>query len=266
MSSRLSVPHRVVNLSEVDGRVVAKHATKHVVAESTVKIKINGEDFVSLLCLPVNPAELALGFLFNEGRIEKKEDLYDVEVMDEASGHLVLVRCAEGGICTGSGVRKVTTTSAKGITLRESAISSSILQKSKPIPVSHIWRLMKEFSRRSSLHEEVGGVHSALFHHPTGEVFREDIGRHNCLDRIAGNLLADGRLDQCPEGLLLSSGRISTEMLSKALRMKIPVYVSRTTPTAAVVELAVKHKLAVLGYVRNATGVVYTGMDRILFE
>ena len=121
---------------------------------------------------------------------------------------------------------------------------------------------MGELQRRSDLYRETGGTHNASL--ADGEktlCFRTDIGRHNAVDMLGGwALLADVVLDRT---LLLTTGRISSEILVKALRMGVPVVVSRSAPTALALELARDLGVTIVGYARGAKFNVYTHPERI---
>ena len=122
---------------------------------------------------------------------------------------------------------------------------------------------MKEFEHQSEIHARVGGVHSVLFRHPDFSVFNEDIGRHNCFDKITGVLLKKDKMALVNAGLLFVSGRVSSEIMAKIIRLGAPVLVSRSTPTAAAVMLAREYNVTLLGYVRRESGFVYSGEERL---
>ena len=107
------------------------------------------------------------------------------------------------------------------------------------------------------------GIHTAALADPDGLVLvTEDIGRHNTLDKLYGRCLQDGI---ATEGrILLASGRISAEMLSKAARMQTPIVVSRSSPTTLSIALAAAWNVTLVGYVRRDSLTVYTGASRVL--
>jgi FdhD protein len=123
--------------------------------------------------------------------------------------------------------------------------------------------LIHKLFESQDLYRQVGGVHtSALSDGNEILVMAEDIGRHNTLDKIAGRCLIEG-IDPSG-GLLLSTGRISSEMLQKAARLRIAVVISRTSPTSLSVQLADRLGITLIGYARRGTFNVYTHPERVL--
>jgi FdhD protein len=123
--------------------------------------------------------------------------------------------------------------------------------------------LMKQLNDRAELYKFCGGVHtSALGNKDNVLVVAEDIGRHNTLDKIMGECLLTKLSTQ--DKVLLTTGRISSEMLSKAARMETPVVVSRSSPTDRSIALAKEMGITLIGYVRGSRLSVYTHNERVL--
>ncbi|MDA8124222.1 MAG: formate dehydrogenase accessory sulfurtransferase FdhD [Deltaproteobacteria bacterium] len=237
---------------------------KRVISEISLKIFINGTEYASLLCLNQLTEELALGFLYSEGVIDRREDVASIAYNERLFA--VSIRLAPGkSVERCESLRSVTSGCGKCFTYINPLKDDKYLSvaSTERFELNSILRSMGEFERRSQLFREVGGAHSVLFLHDQFPVFNEDIGRHNCFDKIAGVLLRSDKMHLVEKGILFVSGRVSSEIITKVIRLGVPVLVSRATPTAAAVALAVKYNVTLLGYVRSAGGYVYSGEERL---
>jgi FdhD protein len=130
------------------------------------------------------------------------------------------------------------------------------------ISPSKVLSLMKQFQEQMELYRMSGGIHSAALSDSRKILVQaEDIGRHNTLDKIMGECLL--RKLSVPDGILLTSGRVSSEMLIKASKMRVPVVVSRTSPTERAVTLARDINITLIGYARGSRLSVYAHPERL---
>ena len=220
------------------GRLREQAAVRKVITETALRLYVDNEHTTTFCCLNEFTEELALGYLYTSGRIDS------LEAVSVVSGTQEELRLELTGV---------------------PPVPAELppLEEGFGIAMSRVWRLMRVFVRRSAIFASSGGVHSALLCHDEFQLFNEDIGRHNCVDKIAGRLLGSGRLDNAAQAVLLTSGRVTVEIMTKLLRLGIPVLVSRTTPTAQAVSLARSRNITLLGYVRGSRAVVYAGRERI---
>lgn len=239
-------------------------AEKRVIGEISLKIYINGTEYASLLCLNQLTEELALGFLYSEGVIDTVGDVASISYNERLFA--VMINLVPGkSVEKCESLRSVTSGCGKCFTY------INPLKHEKFLPVANqdrfslrdILDAMKDFERQSEVYKTVGGVHSVLFRQEAFSVFNEDIGRHNCFDKIAGVLLRNNKMDLVGHGMMFVSGRVSSEIITKVIRLGVPVLVSRSTPTAAAVNLAREYNVTLLGYVRNGSGFVYAGEERL---
>jgi FdhD protein len=242
-----------------------RNVEKDVIGEISLKIYINGTEYASLLCLNQLTEELAIGFLYSEGVIDTFRDIVSITYNERLFA--VIIDLAVGkSVDKCESLRSVTSGCGKCFTYINPLKHDKFLTVPDQTKFSlrKILQAMKEFERRSELYRAIGGVHSVLFHHDEFSVFNEDIGRHNCFDKIAGVLLRNDQMTIAGEGMLFVSGRVSSEIITKVIRMGVPVLVSRSTPTAAAVNLAREYNVTLLGYVRSNSGYVYSGENRLI--
>jgi FdhD protein len=165
--------------------------------------------------------------------------------------------------------RMVTTTSACGVCGRQSIedliCSIRAIDSSWSVPRSVISMLPDRLRAAQSAFDETGGLHAAGLFDRAGTLMAvaEDVGRHNAVDKVKGEALLRGIPTE--DRLLISTGRISSEMLLKAVRMGVPVVASRTSPTEMAVALAEQLGVTVCGYVRSDALNVYAG-DAVLAQ
>lgn len=238
---------------------------KSVIGEISLKIYINGTEYASLLCLNQLTEELALGFLYSEGVIDTIDEVASITYNERLFA--VMIDLAPGrSVEKCESLRSVTSGCGKCFTYINPLKDEKFLTVSSQdrFPLRDILRSMKEFERRSEIYKAIGGVHSVLFQHDEFSVFNEDIGRHNCFDKIAGVLLKNDKMNLVGNGIMFVSGRVSSEIITKVIRLGVPVLVSRSTPTAAAVNLARKYNVTLLGYVRSSAGFVYSGEERLM--
>jgi len=239
--------------------------SKKVIAEISLKVIVNGLELVSVLCLNQYQEELALGFLYNEGVINSWSDIENISFNDKMLA--VIINLKAGVIIDRQeSLRSITSGCGKCYTyinpLKQSQYK--IVESSATYSINTILNLMNDFVTRSNIYIDVGGVHSVLLHTVNYEVLIEDIGRHNCFDKITGLMLKENKLDIFGQAIVFVSGRISSEIMTKIIRMGVPVLVSKSTPTTAAVKLAQQHNVTLLGYVRASGGYIYSCPERLI--
>lgn len=265
MDERLFATFDVKEIVTDDGVTLLQDRVKDVIGEISLKIYINGTEYASLLCLNQLTEELALGFLYSEGVIDAIDDVAEITYNERLFA--VMINLAPGrSVEKCESLRSVTSGCGKCFTY------INPLKHEKFLPVAtqdkysmrDILTAMKDFERQSEIYKSVGGVHSVLFRHADFSVFNEDIGRHNCFDKIGGVLLKNNKMTLVETGMLFVSGRVSSEIITKVIRLGVPVLVSRSTPTTAAVNLAREYNVTLLGYVRQNSGFVYSGEARLI--
>ncbi len=237
----------------------ARQVEGGVIDESLLSIYVNGESLATMMCSPLQLEALTVGFLYNEGLIDSAAEIGLLQLNQTRSVADVILTRDDPQLPR----RMILTTGCGG------GVTGQVLSQSYPALESDfvtspavISRLMRQLQGAARLYNAVRGVHTAVLGDETGLlVSAEDVGRHNAVDKVAGQALLDGI--ETRDRILLTSGRISSEMLGKARRMGLPVVASRTAPTSITVELAEAWKLCVIGYVRQGGMRVYTGGWRL---
>lgn len=236
-----------------------------VVKEAPLTIFLNREELVTLLCTPHDLRYLAIGFLATEGFIKKREDIEDISLDEEkgiiritAKDTLELAKKAFTKRMITSGCGKGTLFHSIGDTLGCGIVQSGI----KNIQHTEIFNLMHKFQRCSTLFRETGGLHScAICKDRTILKFNEDIGRHNALDKVLGECFLEGI--SMNDKLVLTSGRVSSEILIKGAKWGISIIISRGAPTNLAIKLAERLGITLIGFVRGQRMNIYTHSERV---
>ncbi|MBM3149398.1 MAG: formate dehydrogenase accessory sulfurtransferase FdhD [Chloroflexi bacterium] len=238
-----------------------------VVREFPLTVFLDGQELVTLLCSPTNIKYLAVGFLFSEGLIHGKDDIRDI-VVDRQKG-VVHVETAGGKELARELLfkRMITSGCGRGATFYNVAdVQGKVKVESRTtISASEIFALVKDFQHRSQVFRATGGVHSAaLCDTKNILVFSEDIGRHNAIDKIFGECL----LNDIPieDRIIVTSGRVSSEILLKVNKRNIPILISKSAPTDQGVKLAKNLGVTLVGFVRGKKMNVYAHEWRIVSD
>jgi len=251
---------RLVRITESGGEEVRDI----VVRECPLTVVLNGIELVTLLCTPTKLKELAVGFLYSEGLLKRREDLKRVTV-DRKRG-VAWVESKGDKKVTGEQLsrRYITTGCGRGTSFSLGDLRGAPKVKSKmKVASSAILNLMKDFQERSEIHRMTGGVHNAaLCDKKNILLFSEDVGRHSAIDKILGESLLKGL--PMKNRLLMTSGRTSSDILLKAARAGIPIVVSKSAPTDVGVKLAEAFGITLIGFVRGSRMNVYSNGWRVV--
>ena len=235
-----------------------------VVREIPVTLRLNGRELITLLASDDALDFLAAGFLKAEGFVSRREDIVAITV--DPRGESVDVEATGVDPLAEQLLerRAVTSGCGKGTTFTHAvdALQARQAPAGPQVSASQIRLLMHGLLRGSELYREAGGVHSAALA-TAGEIvlFRDDIGRHNAVDKIHGECFL--RDIAVADKLLLTTGRISSEILVKAAKLGVAILVSRSSPTDLALELAERTGITVVGQVRGGGLTIYTGEERV---
>jgi len=241
-----------------------------VISEVPLTIFFNGYEVVTLLTTGDHLGHLAVGFLSSEGLLRSREEINSLEV-DEGQSYVKVtthpyLTTAEQFEFLERFLSKKTITSGCGRGWSYSPLFDQLQPLNPPLSLSisreDVLSLMAQLQSRSHLYRETRGVHSAALA-TTKEIliFREDVGRHNAIDKIYGKAFLEGL--PLSDKVLLTSGRVSSEIMAKVARMGVAIIISRSAPTDLALALAEKVKATVIGYVRGREMRVYLGEERV---
>ncbi len=238
-----------------------------VTKETSLTIILNDRELVTLLCSPTDLEYLAIGFLFSEGLLNSKDEIKKI-IADERRG-VVRVETEKNKEFTGELLFKplIASSGGRGASFYS---ASDIQDKAKvesqiAVAPDEVFALVNEFQHRSRVFKATGGVHSAALCDTEGIlVFSEDIGRHNAIDKVFGEcILTDIPTDDC---MIITSGRVSSDILLKVAKRKIPILISKSAPTNLGVRLADDLGITLIGFVRGKRMNVYTNRWRVVTQ
>ena len=229
----------------------------HVPSEARLTVFVNLQELVTIQCTPAKLNFLVIGFLYGEGIISGLGDVLSMRVCED--DNTADVRLSNAGYKLPT-QRTLTSGCGGGASFSSEGkkVESNFFVTPKEV-LSLMKQLLQE---QMELYQISGGLHaSALADREKLLVVSEDIGRHNTLDKIQGECLMRGIPTR--DRVLMSTGRVSSEMLLKAARMQTPVVVSRHSPTARAVGLARDLDIALVGYARGGRLSVYSHPERL---
>jgi FdhD protein len=236
-----------------------------VIGEIRFSIFVEDRELVTLMCSPWQLRPLVVGFLYLEGLIDSVDEIEMLRVCLE--DRLAEVRLVHG--FPDVPPRKILTSGCTGGVSFGKYLDDieqfRVAADSICVEPSTLYELLRALYDNSHLYRESGGVHTSIFAVAGSAEPRfvaEDIGRHNTLDKIQGMAL----LEEVPThgGIILASGRISSEMLFKSAIMGVPIVGSRTSPTNLALAVAERLNITVCGYLRQGSMNVYTHAERVV--
>jgi FdhD protein len=244
--------------------------------EEPLEIRVGGEPLSVTMRTPGNDLELAAGFLYTEGLIRRRE-----QILSLAAAETGVEPSARGNVVEASldpeislelerTRRNFFSSSSCGICGKASidAVRLRTLQPPNPdfrVSALTLYSLPDTLRGSQAIFGRTGGLHAAALFHAGGEmmVVREDVGRHNAVDKVIGWALLENRVP-LSDSILLVSGRGGFEIIQKAIVAGVPVVASVSAPSSLAVRLARELRLTLVGFLREKRFVVYAGEERIL--
>ena len=236
-----------------------------VPVERALTLYLNAQEIVTMMTINDYPEYLALGYLLNQNMLKPSDVVTEVEYDDDLQ--VVVVR-TEHGTNFEQKLKKKTLTSgcAQGTAfgdLMESIEDIELPQT--PLRTSWIYQMTHEINTKPSLYLTAGAIHGCvLCHEGTPICYMEDVGRHNAVDKIAGWMFRHGV--SAADKIFYTTGRLTSEMVIKTVRMGIPILVSRSGFTSWGVELARQAGLILIGRAKGKRFIALSGAERLIFD
>ncbi len=248
-----------------DGKKIVM--TDEVIREAKLTIFVNEKRVEALMSVPVDLKELSIGYLMSENIIQNVDDIEEIDLKDlDGKNFEIYIKAKvkeeniqrlsmEGVIVSGCG-RGVSTQISK------MAIDAAVMRDDFSVRAELLFEQMEKFYTQCPLYEQTGCVHTAKVYFDKDIYFiGEDIAQHNTIDKAVGKArLAGVDVSRC---FLMVSGRLSSEMVAKAVMHQIPILASRTASTCRGVNIAQEFGLTLVGFVRNKKMNIYRNPRRI---
>ena len=236
-----------------------------VPVERALTLYLNAQEIVTMMTINDYPEYLAVGYLLNQNMLRPDDVVTGVEYDDEL--HVVVVR-TERGTNYEQKLKKRTLTSgcAQGTAFGDllEALGDIELPAAE-LRTSWLYQMTRTINTMPSLYLEAGAIHGCvLCKEGTPVCYTEDVGRHNAVDKIAGWMFSHG-VDPADK-ILYTTGRLTSEMTIKTVRMGIPILISRSGSTAWGVDLARQARLTLVGRARGKRFIALSGAERIVFD
>lgn len=231
--------------------------------EVRLNLYLNGEKTISMMCIPKDQDAHAIGYLMSENVISSYKDIEEVRISKDGLRVDIKANINEDSIQNLFKEKTLTSGCGGGVTGNVAGfLEIPFNQSAFKVKAQTILDEVKIFYKDSELYNLTGCVHKAMIYLLDGTtVTAEDIGRHNAIDKAIGKCMMQG-LDTT-KSVLFVSGRLSSEMVTKAVMHAIPMIVSRTAPTYLGVQTAQKHGITMIGFARGKKMNMYTHQGRI---
>jgi FdhD protein len=232
-----------------------------IVREIPLEVFLDGRRMGTIACSGLHPEELAVGFLRAEGLLRDRRELAQVETA--AGGRIVRVhRRGETAVpAVAPDGQTIGSSGARGLGI--AGFPAPLHEIDLAVTPAQVQALMDALLNGSAIHNLTHGTHCSALATPEGIlVLREDIGRHNTLDMLGGYMF----LNDIPGRgrILLTTGRVSAEIVQKVWRLGVPILISHSAPTSRALELLAEAGITLIGFVRGGRMNLYTEGKRVI--
>lgn len=252
------------NLEAIDQR--GRKITASIIHERPLTLFLNSQEIVTLMTIGEHLDILALGYLFNQNMLHSSDEIIGIDYDEDIE--TIVVRTNSETDFERKMKRKIKTSGCGQGTIFGDlieTIENQVLKDNSTIKASILYPLLKKINMTPRLYLETGAIHGCVL--CQGEEilhYVEDVGRHNAVDKIAGFMFKNN-IDPADK-YFYTTGRLTSEMVIKTVKMGIPILISRSGFTAWAVELAKAANLTLIGRARGKRFVTLSGFDRIIYD
>ncbi len=247
-----------------------RDCSDHAAAEEPLEIRVEGHSVAVVMRTPGHDRELAAGFLLTENLVRSPDDIFDITQCGDAAGHVINVTLRNPTSFDATKLtRNVFSSSSCGVcskaTIEAVRQTFAAIEDRSTIAAKTLLRMPDCLREKQETFARTGGLHACAIFDLSGQLqsLREDVGRHNALDKLIGRALLDRQLPLRARVLFLS-GRISFEMMQKALAAGIAIVAAISAPTSLAIEFARESNQTLIGFVRGETMNIYAGAQRVV--
>jgi FdhD protein len=254
-------------------RVTGNHFSStddYVVDETPVALIYNGEPHVVMLATPCDLKDFAIGFSLTEGIIKNVSEISFMEITPCESGIQIHIRTNESNNNVSDKRQRNlvgrTGCGLCGTALIEEAVRNTpVVRSDVEISTEVIFNSLSRLDQSQPINSKTGAIHAASWVNDEGEIIlvREDVGRHNALDKLIGALKGEISVDHST-GFVIVTSRASYEMVTKTAFAGIAVLVAISAPTSLAIKIADKSNITLVGFARDNSCVIYTHPERII--
>jgi len=267
---------RSINITRIN-KNNSENTQDTVLIESPVDLIVNGAALVNIICLPNDLKELAVGFLYSIGIVDKIEDINDINV-DELENKIIInlnkTANFESKNLQVNPISRVVDVSC-GISSAwrdhiKSAleVNKNLLQSENEFKINQniIFSSIIKMQEKTTLFKETGGCHGAAMFTLEGKLLsaKEDIGRHNAIDKVIGDMII--KKQNFNDKILTSTGRLTADSVLKAARAKIPILASLSAAIESGIRIAFAYGITLIGFVRDPRMNIYTHPERLIIS